>query len=55
MERATFFPHFYICMNLFPENKYLSISQKPAWDLLQKLENEDLGKLTDRLTENLFS
>ena len=42
-------------MKLFPENKYLSISQKPAWDLLRKLENEDLGKLTDRLTENLFS
>jgi Ser/Thr protein kinase RdoA (MazF antagonist) len=42
-------------MKLFPENKYLSISQKPAWDLLRKLEKEDLGKLTDRLTENLFS
>jgi ethanolamine-phosphate phospho-lyase len=42
-------------MKLFPENKYLSVSQKPAWDLLRKLENEDLGKLTDRLTENLFS
>jgi Ser/Thr protein kinase RdoA (MazF antagonist) len=42
-------------MKLFPENKYLSISQKPAWDLLRKLENEYLGKLTDRLTENLFS
>ena len=42
-------------IKLFPENKYLSVSQKPAWDLLRKLENEDLGKLTDRLTENLFS
>ena len=53
--KSHLFSHFYICMNLFPENKYLSISQKPAWDLLQKLENEDLGKLTDQLTENLFS
>jgi hypothetical protein len=42
-------------MNLFPENKYLSISQKSAWDLLRKLEKEDLEKLTDQLTENLFS
>ena len=42
-------------MKLFPENKYLSVSQKPAWDMLRRLENEDLRKLADRLTEYVFS
>jgi hypothetical protein len=38
-------------MKLFPENKYLSVSQKPAWDLLQKLENEDLKDWSNRLMD----
>jgi Ser/Thr protein kinase RdoA (MazF antagonist) len=38
-------------MKLFPENTYLSVSQKPAWDLLRKLEKEDLGKMSNRLFE----
>ena len=42
-------------MKLFPENKYLSVSQKPAWDLLRKLEKEDLEKFADRLTEYVFN
>jgi hypothetical protein len=42
-------------MKLFPENKYLSVSQKPAWDLLRKLEKEDLEKIADRLTEYVFN
>jgi Ser/Thr protein kinase RdoA (MazF antagonist) len=36
-------------MKLFPENKYLAVSQKPAWDLLRKLENEDLKDWSNRL------
>ena len=28
---------------LFPDNQYLSVSQKAAWDLLRKLEKEDLN------------
>lgn len=42
-------------MKLFPENKYLLVSQKPAWDLLRKLEKEDLEKFADRLTEYVFN
>ena len=42
-------------MKLFPENKYLAVSQKPAWDLLRKLEKEDLEKFADRLTEYVFN
>ena len=38
-------------MNLFPENEYLSVSQKPAWDLLRKLENEDLKDWSNRLMD----
>ena len=38
-------------MNLFPEIKYLSVSQKPAWDLLRKLENEDLKKWSQKLLD----
>ena len=38
-------------MKLFPENKYLSVSQKPAWDLLRKLENEDLKDWSKRLMD----
>jgi len=36
-------------MKLFPENEYLSVSQKPAWDLLQKLEKENLNEWSNRL------
>ncbi|HIC36589.1 MAG TPA: hypothetical protein EYO80_02805 [Candidatus Marinimicrobia bacterium] len=38
-------------MNLFPENEYLSVSQKPAWDLLLKLEKEDLKEWSNRLID----
>jgi hypothetical protein len=38
-------------MKLFPENKYLAVSQKPAWDLLRKLENEDLKDWSNRLID----
>jgi hypothetical protein len=38
-------------MKLFPENKYLAVSQKPAWDLLRKLENEDLIDWSNRLID----
>jgi len=38
-------------MKLFPENKYLSVSQKPAWDLLRKLEKEDLRDWSNRLMD----
>ena len=38
-------------MKLFPENKYLSVSQKPAWDLLRKLEKEDLKDWSNRLMD----
>jgi Ser/Thr protein kinase RdoA (MazF antagonist) len=38
-------------MKLFPENTYLSVSQKPAWDLLRKLEKEDLKKWSNRLRD----
>ena len=42
-------------MKLFPENKYLSVSQKPAWKLLRYLETEDLEKFADRLTKYVFN
>jgi hypothetical protein len=38
-------------MNLFPENEYLSVSQKPAWDLLLKLDKEDLKEWSNRLID----
>ena len=36
-------------MKLFPENEYLSVSQKPAWIFLNKMENEDLSEWSNRL------
>ena len=42
-------------MKLFPENKYLAVSQKPAWDLLRKLEKEDLENISDRLIKYVFN
>ena len=41
-------------MKLFPDNKYLSVSQKSAWDLLRKLEKEDLKKFANHLREYAF-
>ena len=38
-------------MKLFPDNKYLSVSQNSAWDLLRKLENEDLKDFSNRLMD----
>ncbi|MBL51768.1 MAG: hypothetical protein CMG57_07415 [Candidatus Marinimicrobia bacterium] len=34
---------------LFPDNQYLSISQKAVWDLLRKLEKEDLDALSIKI------
>ena len=42
-------------MKLFPKNKYLAVSQKPAWDLLRKLEKEDLENFSDRLIKYVFN
>ncbi len=36
-------------MKLYPENKYLSISQVPAWALLRKLEKEDQESLSSKI------
>ena len=42
-------------MKLFPENEYLTVSQKSAWDLLQKLEKENLSNWSDKLIEYVNS
>jgi Ser/Thr protein kinase RdoA (MazF antagonist) len=36
---------------LFPENKYISVSEDQAWDFLEKMHNEDLNKWSDKLVE----
>jgi len=30
-------------MSLFPDNEYLSVSQQPAWELLNKIKNENMN------------
>ena len=42
-------------MKLFPENEYLGVSQKPAWNLLQKLEKENLRIRSDKFIEYVRS
>ena len=36
---------------LFPDNKYLTISEPYAWSLLRMMEQEDMGEWSDRLVE----
>ena len=36
---------------LFPENEYLLTSQKSAWDLLEKLDNENLEDWSQKFVE----
>jgi hypothetical protein len=36
---------------LFPENKYLSISEDQAWDFLIKMQKEDLYNWSNELVE----
>ncbi|MBI90181.1 MAG: hypothetical protein CMG60_08855 [Candidatus Marinimicrobia bacterium] len=38
---------------LFPENKYLTISEKPAWVLLRKLKKSDLAFWEDALVHSM--
>jgi len=38
-------------MKLFPENTYLSVSQIRAWELLKRLENDDLNDRSQMLLE----
>ena len=36
---------------LFPANKYISVTENQAWDFLEKMQNEDLNKWSDKLVE----
>ena len=36
---------------LFPDNKYISVTENQAWDFLEKMQNEDLKKWSDKLVE----
>ena len=36
---------------LFPDNKYLTISESSAWTLLRMMEEEDMGEWSSRLVE----
>ena len=36
---------------LFPANKYISISEDQAWNFLEKMQNEDLNKWSDKLVK----
>ena len=40
---------------LFPANKYISITEDQAWNFLEKMQNEDLNKWSDKLVENAES
>ena len=40
-------------MQLFPENRYLSVSQKPAWHFLKKIEKNNLEALSNTIVESL--
>ena len=37
---------------LFPDNKYLTISESSAWTLLRMMEEEDMGEWSSRLVEH---
>tara|TARA_Y100001934_G_scaffold237550_1_gene289832 strand:- start:451 stop:591 length:141 start_codon:yes stop_codon:yes gene_type:complete len=38
---------------LFPKNKYLTISEAPAWSALNKLSKINLSKLSDDIIKNV--
>jgi len=40
---------------IFPDNKYLTISEPSAWSLLKKLEGENLNKWTEKLIHSADS
>lgn len=40
---------------LFPDNKYISVTENQAFNFLEKMQNEDLHKLSDRLVEYAVS
>ena len=42
-------------MKLFPDNKYLLVSQNEAWELLRYLEKENLENVANELTEFVIS
>ena len=37
---------------LFPDNKYLTISESSAWKLLRMMEKQDMGEWSSRLVEH---
>ena len=39
--------------NLFPNNKYLTISEKPAWKFLKKMHQEDLKEWKNKIISNV--
>lgn len=36
---------------LFPDNKYISVTENQAFDFLEKIQNEDLNRWSDKLVE----
>jgi hypothetical protein len=36
---------------LFPDNKYISVTENQAFDFLEKMKNEDLHRWSDKLVE----
>ena len=36
---------------LFPDNKYISVTENQAFDFLEKMQNEDLTRWSDKLVE----
>jgi len=39
--------------NLFPHNDYLTISEKPAWEFLRKMHQENLNEWKNKITSNV--
>ena len=37
---------------IFPDNEYLTISERSAWRFLKKMEKEDLGIWSEKLIEH---
>jgi hypothetical protein len=36
---------------LFPDNKYISVTENQAFDFLEKMQKEDLNRWSDKLVE----
>jgi hypothetical protein len=36
---------------LFPDNKYISVTENQAFDFLEKIQKEDLTRWSDKLVE----